>query len=65
MSFLLILTIHHPNWGDIHIGLGIGWKFTIDNQLQPADRLTIIIGCSHFFNNLVLVVQSVKLSDSL
>ena len=38
------------------LGLGIGCKFMIDNQLQPTDRLSIIISSSHFCSNWVLEV---------
>ena len=38
------------------LGLGIGCNFMIDNQLQPTDRLSIIISSSHFCSNLVLEV---------
>ena len=37
-------------------GLGIGCNFMIDNQLQPTDRLLIIISSSHFCSNWVLEV---------
>ena len=32
-------------------GLGIGCNFMIDNQLQPTDRLSIIISSSHCCSN--------------
>ena len=35
------------------IGLGIGCNFIIDNQLQPTERLAIIISSSHSFSNWV------------
>ena len=35
------------------LGLGIGCNFIIDNQLQPTDRLSIIISSSHSFGNWV------------
>ena len=38
------------------VGLGIGSNFMIDNQLQPTDRLSIIISSSHFCSNWVLKV---------
>ena len=38
------------------LGLGIGCNFMIDNQLQPTDRLSIIISSSHFCSNWVLEV---------
>ena len=38
------------------VGLGIGCNFMIDNQLQPTDRLSIIISSSHFCSNWVLEV---------
>ena len=30
------------------LGLGIGCNFMIDNQLQPTDRLSIMISSLHF-----------------
>ena len=38
------------------VGLGIGCNFMIGNQLQPTDRLSIIISSSHFCINWVLEV---------
>ena len=38
------------------LGLGIGCNFMIDNQLQPTDRLSMIISSSHFCSNWVLEV---------
>ena len=38
------------------LGLGIGCNFMIGNQLQPTDRLSIIINSSHFCSNSVLGV---------
>ena len=39
-----------------NIGLGIGYTFMVNNQLQPTDRLLIIFGSSHFFSSWVLEV---------
>ena len=40
----------------LSIGLGIGCNFIIDNQLQPTNRLSIVISSSHFCRNWVLEV---------
>ena len=56
---------HHLTPCDWQLGLGIGCNFMIDNQLQPTDRLLIIISLSHFCSNWVLEVYSLIISDSL
>ena len=58
------LTLYaHDTYLRYVVGLVIGCNFMIDKQLQPTDRLSIMIGSSH--RNWVIEVYCVKLSDTL
>ena len=65
--FVIIINVKCTNGtGKIcSLGLGICCNFMIDNQLQPTDRLSIIISSSHFCSNWELEVKSLIISDSL